>query len=416
MFELENSGATTIRLQSLTPITSDEVRVNQEHPRVVPEGQRHAEELCRTFRQTLIRYLAEDKTHVIAPGRLGDNQSGHNQFLGRFAEDNASNIALLLTAPLFLVKWLVRHGRYALGLGEMPATPRQQQIEQFIPPFHKPAQALAVGQRWLVPDAPGEPVERSLVAQTLREACQSMMKALEDLDAAPGTGLAVVDLDQTYRHPFVFQAKRRVVRWRQFIVSVEAEFLTGDRTDASVPPGGETPNVETVHEVLRVAPSPLAVTGIAVLGAAAGLVLNHPKGTEGIAGPLWWWSFSSSVAAIWVPTLVLAAVFFNIVDFTVLGPRLANHLDWRGALLIGLICGLGSGPITGAITQLPGVPITREQSTPSPSPSPSPSLSPSPSPGNASPSPTPAASPLGTPGAVPPPAIPSPTPVPSPTA
>jgi len=111
-------------------------------------------------------------------------------------------------------------------------------------------------------------------------------------------------------------------------------------------------------------------------------------------------------------SMILAAVLFNIFEYTDLARRFRRWVDWRGALAVGLVTGLASIPMLNEIERIiPPVPAVQTTVSPTGPPSPTGSLSPS-----IAVSPSPTASPA--PGLVnsPQPGTPASTPFPTPVA
>ena len=127
-------------------------------------------------------------------------------------------------------------------------------------------------------------------------------------------------------------------------MSVEAAFREQGKT--------ERPNNIATASV-RISPSPLALTSIAMASAVLGLALKHVfpiAGTE-VGGISWTSIFPLSEL---VASLILALVFFNVFEFTDLLKGMRRNLGWRSAMLIGVLCGLGSDRIFAAIKSLIG--------------------------------------------------------------
>jgi len=55
-----------------------------------------------------------------------------------------------------------------------------------------------------------------------------------------------------------------------------------------------------------------------------------------------------------IAALILALIFFNVFEFTDLLKGVGKNLGWRSAMLIGVLCGLGSDRIFAAFKSLIG--------------------------------------------------------------
>ena len=128
---------------------------------------------------------------------------------------------------------------------------------------------------------------------------------------------------------YIINSHKHWLRLRRRVVRIEAHY-----EKVPVPGGRTTPEstkeTESITIVHTVAPLALPVTVFAMLGALAALEMKG-KGTPDLAKAL--------------PTLILAAVVYNVYDLTDLRQKISGSLDWRGALVVGLTCGLLGGPM-----------------------------------------------------------------------
>ena len=60
-------------------------------------------------------------------------------------------------------------------------------------------------------------------------------------------------------------------------------------------------------------------------------------------------SWSGLVSNAGIMALVLALVIFNVFEFTSLAARLTRYVNWRGALFIGVVCGLAGDKVLTAL-------------------------------------------------------------------
>lgn len=221
----------------------------------------------------------------------------------------------------------------ALGLGDL-AEPRRGSDEEharnLVPDLRNPKVVLQLAK-----DLLWEPEDDSRVT-ALRQACNLQVKRVEMLqesvedDKKKETIARGSSLTRTY----IIDSRKHWLRLRRRVVRIEAHYQEVPAVGVKAMPGVamETESITVVHTV---APLAFPVTVFAMVGALAALAMKTPVPSLDLARA--------------IPILVLAAVFYNVYDLTNLGQKISGTLDWRGALVVGLMCGLLGSPILDAL-------------------------------------------------------------------
>jgi hypothetical protein len=183
--------------------------------------------------------------------------------------------------------------------------------------------------------------------------------------AADDEARALVTLapDQSYSAIYVLEFARGRCDARKYSVTVEARYDTEDRPDAT--------RAMVASQAKVVSPIPWVLTVVAMLGGCLGVALRTAApllGTwsGGGAGPArattsgrpatTWGEYLDAVLT--PPHLAVAAglalVVFNVFEFTPLADRVRFGITWRGAVVIGVLCGLAQPRLLDALGGLLG--------------------------------------------------------------
>lgn len=159
--------------------------------------------------------------------------------------------------------------------------------------------------------------------------------------------MARVEPGSQFRATYVVQFPRYWLETSHHSMSVEA----GYREDSSP----QTHNA-AASAIIRIAPKPFVLTAIAVVSATLGVVLKHALVLAADADASLSLGFGSFLPlSETMSAMILALIFFNVFEFTDLLKGFRRNLGWRTALLIGVLCGLGSDRIVAAVQALVGL-------------------------------------------------------------
>jgi hypothetical protein len=321
LFEVENHGETQLDLLTVTPVINERLRVQEEYKLETAEEQRAIDEQCERFRILLVEYSAPMLKALPEP-----INGAQDNWLHRIAAGVADDLATLAMIPLQFLSQSFRtsHAILAPRQSSEPLSREQRFADGRLPEFDSLETTVSVGARVLE--------EFKQEDSPLWKLCQVHLERLREV-ARQHEGktypVASIAPDRTFSRPFVIEGQRRAIRSRNYVITVEASYAIPGAGPSVETNSSPTPTTRhgNAYAMFAISPNPAMVTLFAVLGAAAGLTVNGSGLNWVVAG---------------APTLALAAVLFNIIDFTVIGPRFVRHLDWRGALLIGVLCGIGA--------------------------------------------------------------------------
>lgn len=153
---------------------------------------------------------------------------------------------------------------------------------------------------------------------------------------------------QSYKATFMVRARRRGMNLASYCINLDVELQT---------PDGKSHLLRSESVPITVTPNAWLLTGVALaasfLGVIVSLVTERELGSKGItfAG-----LGDALVGAIpmFAVAAITAAIVFNVYDFTSLRERFETTVTWRGAMLIGFICGYLNERVLEAIKALLG--------------------------------------------------------------
>ena len=164
---------------------------------------------------------------------------------------------------------------------------------------------------------------------------------------ASAAAMADIETDSFYATTYVLKFSRSLFSSKKFNFTVEGQFAKNDMSETYL---------DSTSATIAISPRPYILSTIAVLSSLFGVSLkfsidpNVPidsckyfelLGTQLITGP-------------GVSSAILALLIFNIFEHTSLGDKIKIGVNWRSALLVGVLCGLFSERMIEALKVLVG--------------------------------------------------------------
>ena len=173
-----------------------------------------------------------------------------------------------------------------------------------------------------------------------------LLQALDDIEGNPDyvsfrNARSAVLPGQQQKSIYVVQAKRGLLGVKSYCINFSIELRSKDGKD-------HTSRLESTS--VSVSPNPISLTALAVAASAVGAGIRYlttmPEGTPADAVFNQWPNFLVSA--------LTALVVFNIFDLTRLREQLRASVSWRGAILVGFLCGYLNVRILSAVEALLG--------------------------------------------------------------
>ena len=194
-------------------------------------------------------------------------------------------------------------------------------------------------------------VEPSDTDQALKKAFTFKIDKLADLEGVLGQGadleaapIATVEPDSFFTATYIVRFPRNWLNPSRFSVSVETTYREQGKPERH---NGMT------TAAIHISPNPFVLTMIAMASALLGVALKNVVPAAAAVG-----SRLELAAILPMPDLIagliLALVFFNAFEFTDVLKDMRKSLGWRSAMLIGMLCGLGSDRIFASVKVLTG--------------------------------------------------------------
>jgi hypothetical protein len=189
-------------------------------------------------------------------------------------------------------------------------------------------------------------------ADSIKTLFEAKLMQLKELKDAPSTdsvqsSIATLQPDEAFTRDYVVRFKRGFLTQRSFAPSVDCDYVIG---------ADKRPDRSSRTITITVTPYPLALSLVAVVSGLLGAILQYTLSVRPSNAPLGFVeSLSAAVfTAKGVTAMILSLLFFNIYEQTDLGRRLRIGVDWRAALLIGVLSGIGGDRIIAALKALIG--------------------------------------------------------------
>lgn len=148
--------------------------------------------------------------------------------------------------------------------------------------------------------------------------------------------LATVEPGSFFGATYVFRFRRHLVEPRKFNIVIEGTYSEHGKPEK---------HSGSASASMIISPNPLTLTMIALISAILGVTLRFAlKGIFPFHGIEFLMSALSAS--------ILALVFYNVYEFTEIGKKITIAIGWRGALAIGVFCGLMQERIVNAIQTL----------------------------------------------------------------
>lgn len=168
--------------------------------------------------------------------------------------------------------------------------------------------------------------------------------------------VARIEPGSFFQARYIVEFPRNWFNTSQFTVSIEAVYAEVEAAPQKKDGAGNAPakmieqHSASATAGIRISPKPVMLTLIAMLAAGLGVILKHAMAlSSGGAGA----EFAPG-AVEFLGATILALVFFNVFEYTDLLKDFRKNISWRTALLIGVVCGMGSDRIYAAFRTLAG--------------------------------------------------------------
>ena len=189
--------------------------------------------------------------------------------------------------------------------------------------------------------------ENSFPMQLFKSKLEQLKELESKLGDVENQVIADVEPESLYFATYILTFKRNYFTTSRFYFSVEGHFEEVE-TKASY--------VTSVTQSVPITPKPFFLTAVAVLSSLLGVCLNfsmnegstlhYPDYFDGMGHNL--------VSGPGVSAAILALLIFNILEHTPLGKNIKLGINWRSALMTGILCGMFSDRILNSLQVLVG--------------------------------------------------------------
>jgi hypothetical protein len=189
-------------------------------------------------------------------------------------------------------------------------------------------------------------------ADSNAEMFQAKLEQLEQIEKTIGTdtsatAIAVIEPESFFATTYVLRFKRSAINPKKFTFSVEANVADADKPEIFL---------HSATTSLVITPRPYILSIVSVVSALLGVALKFSfENRSGQDSQQFFHALGSSlITGPGISAIILALLLFNIYEYTDFGKNIKMGIGWRSALLIGVLCGLFSERIMGALKVLIG--------------------------------------------------------------
>ena len=190
-------------------------------------------------------------------------------------------------------------------------------------------------------------VEDSFPMQLFKSKLEQMKELESKLGDMDNQVIADVEPESVYFATYILTFKRNYFTTSRFNFFVEGHFEEVE-TKASC--------VTSVSQNVSITPKPFFLTAVAVLSSLLGVCLNFSINEgKALQYPRFFNTMGHNlISGPGVSAAILALLIFNILEHTPLGKNIKLGINWRSALMTGIICGMFSDRILDSLQVLVG--------------------------------------------------------------
>lgn len=327
-FTVENQGVTPIAVHSITPRIPEGVDIVEvKDPSLEAVRAKHSR-LCSELTQ-----LLRDQLDILSESIREKRAQVFRERMDYLMKSTGT----LMSSPFnLLFRWTI--GKGLQGLIDMGVEEARTRYDALYLNIENKSHAESAFGRFLDTDTVDDGIKEVFRAKTEQIA---ELEEQMDKDVA-SSSLATIEPDSFFALTYVLKFPRRLLDPTKFKIDVEVSYAELGENERYV--GGASTSVV-------ISPRPAILTTIAIVFSLLGVVLKvaieasaldsqlvfHVRALQALTN-------GSAVAAV-----IIAAVFFNVYEFTDIGKRIRMGVGWRSAMLIGCLSGLLEERILAAI-------------------------------------------------------------------
>ncbi|GGY66171.1 hypothetical protein [Marinobacter zhanjiangensis] len=322
---IENLGSAVLDLVNLNPQIPDGVElVEVKDSSTVAAKERHAK-LCEDLTQILKDYLFAENEEV--QNRILDIEKNH---IHRIIQD---------INPFY---WRAYFKLFTGFIEKSVERVRKERSSMAFVISSSEDAAIAIDKWFLVQNGKG-------ALETLFLSKLEQVKEIESTIGKDSREVAIANIepDSFYATTYVLKFERSMFSAKKFNFTVEGQFREKEKTES---------RFDSVSTTVSVSPRPYVLSIIAVLSALLGVSLKYSVEQNASASLSEFFSALGTQLATGpgISSGILALLMFNIFEHTSLSRSIKIGVNWQGALLVGVVCGLFSERMIEALKALVG--------------------------------------------------------------
>jgi hypothetical protein len=316
---LKNISLTKTTLLTLIPDVSDDVEIEEKFDPFQEESEKKFRELCA------------EMTLIVNNRILITNSEHREQIIEankKVITSITSNIPLLFRSYIFNKQWFD---------SQMKQIETEVSKMKFVVSTAKDANWAF--DKWIKPLS-DDNLDKQLYSGKLFQ--------LSDLQRGDDVGdyIAFIDPESFYSRIYVLKFKRRLFSTRIYDIGFDYKYITDNS------PREYRENISTS---LNITPHPFFLTLFAAIFSLLGTLLKFGMENVSISQRDVLKKYEEVLITKGTVSVIIAILFFNIYEFTDIGKKLKIGINWRTALVFGILAGLLGDRLVEALRVLLGL-------------------------------------------------------------
>ena len=180
-------------------------------------------------------------------------------------------------------------------------------------------------------------LENSEIKESIKKIYYSKLEKLKEIESTLNNNttnfLAVIEPDSFFALTYVLRFKRNIAKSKKYNIYFECCYCEAEDNRKLI--SGASTN-------LNIAPEPSALTFVSIIGSALGLILKVSMKTTYNNAPTKFFDelWNTTMSGEPFVCAIISFIFFNVYEHTEYSGKFKMNLNWRYALLIGVVCGI----------------------------------------------------------------------------
>jgi hypothetical protein len=323
-FAIENNNNVAVQVISIIPRIPEDVKILVVKDPSLQEVSSMQNDICRSLEGIANSFLEEE---------LKKSKSWYSRDTEITVTTSKEKQDRLKTIVEVLIESINILARLPLKLAFPFASFEIETTEQKVPDsmrisIHNYKEGLEIYNTFL---------ENSEIKESIKKIFYTKLEKLKEIESTLNHNttnfLAVIEPDSFFALTYVLRFKRNVTNSKKYNIYFECCYCEAEDNRKLI--SGASTN-------LNIAPEPSILTVVSIIGSVFGIILKVSMKTTYNNAPTKFFDelWNTSISGEPIICAIISLIFFNVYEHTEFSGKLKMNLNWRYALLIGVICGL----------------------------------------------------------------------------